>query len=615
MSNRFTRTVPAYWRLLRPHRSLFWGVVCASFAVVATEALSVGILLPLVEHGGAISGPSGGAGVLEPAARWLGSMDLVDRIRAMAMLLVLVIALRMAMLSLFNYLGIELRLRLVLTLQRQAIEQLLAVQLAWVGRRRLGELDEILAHHISQVGTMVDQATRAVGLLATLAVYGLLMLWLAPVLALISAALLLGLLTLVWFGIALPLEVRSGRTRQSAVMLHSFLLETLAGLRTIHVFGAQQRRLERFAALQDEHFRNRGAVERQVAVVRPAFEVANMLTLGFLLFVASWLLPTDPEPGTGRLIVFVAIVLRLTSPTAEFVHAIAVMIRNEPALRAVQGFLAREGKPYPARGSVPFSEMREGLRFEHVSFRYSSDEPAVLDELDLSVPAGRFTAVVGASGAGKSTFVNLVARVADCSSGRITVDGVDLRDLDCAAWQSRLAVVSQDVFLFNDTVAENIRFARPDADDASVRWAATTAGAAEFIEGLPDGYLTQLGDRGTRLSGGQRQRIALARALVAGPSLLILDEATSELDAVSERAVKEELSKLCPRWTIVSIAHRLSSIRDADNILVLDRGRLVEQGSHGQLSEIGGYYQRMIEAETESTAERLEKHQQGRPAE
>ncbi|MGB1109082.1 MAG: ABC transporter ATP-binding protein, partial [Gammaproteobacteria bacterium] len=529
---------------------------------------------------------------------WLAGMEAAQRVRVVAYGLVGIMLLRMVAQSLFNYLSIELRLALVQRLQSQTLDQLLRVQLSYLNARRQGELDEILAHHIGQIGSMVDQSTRAISLLATLLVYGLLLLWIAPLLTLVTAGMLLGLLVFVWFKVALPLEEKAGETRESAVLLHNNLLETLAGLATIRLFGRQAQRLEDFHRLQSEHLHNRRGIEKRIATVRPTFELANILAQSVVLLFASWWLPADSSAWQADLLLFVAIVVRLMSPVSQFVHAVAVMIRNEPALDAVLGFLRSDDKPYPRTGDQPFDGLNDSLRFESVSFRYTESEPEVIKGLDLAIEAGRFTAIVGASGAGKSTLINLIARLADCGSGCILVDGHDLRTLSPRDWHQGLAVVSQDVFLFNDSVAENIRFPRPEASDEEVKRAAELAGADTFIRELPQGYDTPLGDRGTRLSGGQRQRISISRALLAGPGILLLDEATSELDAHAEQALKQRLRSLCPAWTIIAVAHRLSSIRDADTIVVMDGGRVVESGRHEALMESDGAYSALVRAQS-----------------
>jgi subfamily B ATP-binding cassette protein MsbA len=230
-----------------------------------------------------------------------------------------------------------------------------------------------------------------------------------------------------------------------------------------------------------------------------------------------------------------------------------------------------------------------------VTFRYKPDEPAVIKSVSTTVDRGTMVAIVGPSGAGKSTLMALIARLYDPQQGRITVDGVDLRDLDMGSWRRRMSVVTQDIFIFNDTVANNIRFGRGDVALERVRAAADLAAAAEFIEQLPQGYDTILGDRGVRLSGGQQQRIAIARAIIADPDLLIFDEATSNLDTFTERAIQRAMEQMSQSRTVLVIAHRLSTIRRADKIIVLEAGAIVEEGSHRELLHRRGTYWEMVE--------------------
>ena len=236
------------------------------------------------------------------------------------------------------------------------------------------------------------------------------------------------------------------------------------------------------------------------------------------------------------------------------------------------------------------------VRFEDVSFRYTedADSPWTIRDIDVVVPAGTRTAVVGETGAGKTTLGYLVARLYEPQTGRVTIDGVDVRDASLESLAATVGVVSQETYLFHASVRENLRFARPDATDEEIEDAARTARIDTLISSLPEGYDTVVGERGYRFSGGEKQRMAIARTILRNPPVLVLDEATSSLDTQTEAAVQAELERLSEGRTTITIAHRLSTVRDADQIVVLDKGRIVERGHHDELLEAGGLYAALV---------------------
>jgi ATP-binding cassette, subfamily B, bacterial len=245
-------------------------------------------------------------------------------------------------------------------------------------------------------------------------------------------------------------------------------------------------------------------------------------------------------------------------------------------------------------GDVDLGQARGEVRFEGVTFGYDPDAAPTLEDVDIDVPAGSYVAIVGETGSGKTTLGYLVARLYDAQAGRVTIDGVDVRDMTFASLTATVGLVSQETYLFHASIRENLAFARPGATDAEIEAAARAAQIHELVAALPDGYDTVVGERGYRFSGGEKQRIAIARTILRNPPVLVLDEATSALDVQTERAVGAALEELAEGRTTIVIAHRLSTVRDADQIVVLDGGRIVERGTHDELVAGGGVYAAMV---------------------
>jgi subfamily B ATP-binding cassette protein MsbA len=311
-----------------------------------------------------------------------------------------------------------------------------------------------------------------------------------------------------------------------------------------------------------------------------------------ILFYGAQLVLVQGTLTGAELLVFLVQVMRLLQPLKQLSQAPAAAQQSLASAERLFEILDAGTETDTDRGTRTDVRFERELVFDRVTFAYDADATA-LSEISFVAKKGEVVALVGASGAGKSTLVDLIPRFLDPTGGRVLVDGVDLREIRLEALRSLTGIVSQDTVLFNDTVRANVAFGRPDATRSQLDAAARAANALGFIEALPQGWDTNLGERGTRLSGGQRQRLAIARALVSDPPILILDEATSALDVESERLVQEAIDRLLVGRTVFVIAHRLATIQHADRILVLDGGRLVEEGTHAALLTIGAVYARL----------------------
>jgi len=372
--------------------------------------------------------------------------------------------------------------------------------------------------------------------------------------------------------------------------------ETLDAVRTVQAFAQEERATQRFGEATERAFvaARRRIAQRAVMTTLVIFIV--FAAVGFLL----WMGGHDVLSGrisAGDLTAFVFYAVLVASSGGAISETIGDLQRAAGAAERLAELCAEPPAIVEATNPEPLpTPLRGGVRFERVSFHYPTrQEQLALDRFDLTVAPGETVAIVGPSGAGKTTVFNLLLRFYDPEAGTIRIDGVDVRDLRFADLRSALAIVPQEPVLFTASVAENIRYGRPDASDAEVRAAAETASALKFIEALPQGFATDLGARGVRLSGGQRQRIAIARAVLRNPAILLLDEATSALDAESESAVQQALDRLMKGRTTLVIAHRLATVQKADRIVVVDHGRVVDVGRHSDLVRRDGLYARLAE--------------------
>ncbi len=389
-----------------------------------------------------------------------------------------------------------------------------------------------------------------------------------------------------WFVVESQKGFRATRV-VSAKLIVQFV-ETMTGIRAVQAFRREPHNRQVFGAAADDYRRANLRVFRLFGVLDPGLILLANVTIGVVLLWGA-LRVTDGALAIGALLAAVLYVRNFFGPIEEVAMFLNSYQSATAALEKVSGVLEEEPTVREPAAPQALPEARGALAFDGVSFGYASGR-TVLAECDLAIPAGQTVALVGTTGAGKSTLAKLVARFYDPTEGRVTLDGVDLRQLDPVDLRRAIVMVTQEAYLFSGTVAENIALGRPDASAEQIRAAAEAVGAAGFIEALPDGYDTDVNKRGGRVSAGQRQLISFARAFLADPRVLILDEATASLDLPSERLVQDALQRLLADRTAIIIAHRLSTVAIADRVLVMEHGRVVEDGSPAELVAAGGRY-------------------------
>ncbi len=584
-------TVVLLWNLVRGERWLLVGWLALNVGAGLLEGTSMGLLYlavdTLIGEGAAkIAGFAAGLGAFwEGLVADLGPHGLfVAIVSLVAFAQVLQSATSLA----GNATAALVRCRARGAVHKRVFAQIVDLPFADVSRFKSGELWSKVTVSKS-IDQLVASAHAAVHTALMAIAYAAFLLWLSWWMTLAALA-MLGLMTWGLNLVMRRIKALSAANLENTVTLNAQTQDVLGGLRLVRSFGAENWAKGTINGLVDRTMDlvRRGLVWQ--SVISPMVDTVAMVTVAMGLVAMSLVLGERMADVMPSLLLLMFVLVRLMPRISQLNSLRGTLHGLWPSIRFTVDFLDQPASTRHGSGRQPIGRFKGRIQFRNVSKTYVPGERPAIVDLDLTIERGQTVAFVGQSGAGKSTVIDLLLGLREPSAGEILIDGKPLSDIDKDAWRRLLGVVDQDPFLFHTTIRDNIAFIREDASDADVVAAARVAHAHEFIERLAQGYDTVVGDRGYRLSGGQRQRIALARALLRDPEILILDEATSDLDSLSEHFIQDALEAFGSRRTVILVAHRLSTVRKADVIFVLHEGRLVERGTHDQLTAMDGVY-------------------------
>ena len=495
--------------------------------------------------------------------------------------------------NLASYASSMVSSRLSQTLTRQirqdGMRLLLDVDLEFFSKNKLGDLMSQLGGETSRAAEAIRITTSLFTTCITIFVFTAFLLAISWQLT-IATTILLGLASLSNQFLVKRArrngEILSEQSRGYSVMQQ----EILSGIRLVKATGNEDIEYKNLSQLIEARENAELQSQATFAMVPPLNEIAGIVTVLTIVILGKAWFETQPGSLSTILLTYLLVLFRLLPFVSQLNSQRSSFANAAPSVQVVADFLRRDNKPFMPRGQTHYSGLKDAIRFTNLGFRYPGNENWTLQNINLTLPKGTTLALVGSSGAGKSTLADLLPRFYDCDMGGISIDDRDIREFDLRSLRQSMGIVSQDTFLFNDTVANNIAYGVENSTRDSIIESAKRANAYQFISELPQGFDTTIGDRGVLLSGGQRQRLAIARALLKNPEILILDEATSALDTVSERIVQQAIDELSRDRTVLVIAHRLSTIQNADQIAVFDKGRVVEVGNHHELLLKRGVY-------------------------
>lgn len=517
--------------------------------------------------------------------------DFIDRLNSMTpealftiFPFVVIIALLIKNLFVFcyQYLMSDLSQAVMRDIRYQLYAKIQDLSLDYFSKKRTGELISRITHDVNVVENAVSY-----GLTDLFRQSFMILLFVTIAFSIYPKAAFFMLVVFPLIGIPMAqigrrLRKISKGTQEKMADINTLLLETISGIKLVKAFGTEQYEKDRFKAKNHDYYKLRMKSIKRLVVIPPITEMFGALC-GVAVILWMGKVVMGGGLSFGVFILFFGSIMSIISPIKKIGNVHALVQQALAANERIYDVLDAQVTVKEKSGAIAIGELKGSIEIKNVDFHYAQDSGGVLKNIDLAVRAGEIVAIVGPTGTGKTTLVNLIPRFYDPVKGVVTIDGIDVRDVTLRSLREQIGIVTQETILFNDTVRANIAYGYAEATDAQIQAAAEMAFAHQFVVKMPGGYNTLIGDRGFRLSGGEKQRLAIARAILKNPPILILDEATSQLDSESERFVQEALDQLMKGRTVIAIAHRLSTIQKADKIVVLEHGRIIGVGGHEEL--------------------------------
>jgi len=524
---------------------------------------------------------------------YFSDMDPNTKLQSVSAVLAVILLLRGILLYFVGVLGGMIPLNLQQILFARGYDALLHVEYSYFTEKTTGDHANSLYDWVMRVTSVLTNVAVATYAIILFLVYLVLMLSLSWEMAIMGAILAI-FMSAALKKFSIKVLRRTGEELSDKTgKVSELIFETIGGMKFIRAAAMEEKMFSRYQIAVDERTSANKIMVLYQSITSPFLTTFSGLLICFLLFIAPYI-NDGKEQWIGGLFLFLFLTMRLLAPVSQISQASMQIASHMFALERLEKFFVETEQRKQPSGNKPYSDVKSEIAFENVFFQYDESVKRAINGLSLKIPVGKMVAIVGPSGSGKSTLVSLLTRFYDLQNGRITFDGQDLAAIDVYELRRNVSVVSQDTFIFNDTVRNNLLFAADGVSDDDIVHAAKLAAADEFIRTLPEGYDTKLGDRGVRLSGGQKQRIAIARAILGSSDLLIFDEATSHLDTYTEQAIQNAVEVLRQDRTVLVIAHRLSTIRRADIVAVVEDGAVIEQGSHVELMAAQGRYWDMV---------------------